>query len=102
MSQDSRTMWVVTIGVTIFMMLLVGGFMFAMYGNYQEFQENTLEIIHDPASDDWLVLFECGQDWVVLDTADTENDAQTFAEELTERNNLDRFCDIRPPAEVNP
>ena len=97
-----RTMWGIIIGGTIFIMLLVGAFMFTMYEEYQEFQENTLEIIHDPASGDWLVLFECGQDWVVLDTAETENDAQTFVEEFGERNNLNRFCDIRPPAEVNP
>ena len=63
---------------------------------------SDIETIHDPVADEWNVIYDCRSDWVVIGTSDTESGAEVLADELSERNDLDRFCDIRNTAEVKP
>ena len=70
------------------------------YNNY--FGDDVIETTHDPVSDEWKVLYECRSDWVVIGAADTEDEVEALAEELAERDDLGRFCDIRSSKEVNP
>ena len=64
--------------------------------------DRGIEVIEDTSTDDWLVLFECSDEWILLDTAETEDEANALAEELSQRDDLNRFCNIRSSSEVQP
>ena len=63
-----------------------------------------IEVLDDPRSDEYLVVFACAGfgDSIVLETTASAEQAHDLAEEYGERDDLNRLCDLQGLPEVSP
>ena len=85
--------------------VIVGGaFVILSLGFLDTASGGEIEVLDDPRSDEYLVVFTCAGfgDSIVLETTTSAQQAHDLAEEYGERDDLNRLCGLQGLPEVNP